>query len=103
LVNTILEHNKDLTRQRFDNVYKLYLYLINKIVKALLLIKKLDEDYWMEIDEQLESIEDKVHQNSYLEKLFINNGIDFNWLISDRIPENFDQIIRDIKKQGFLR
>jgi len=103
LVNTILEHNKDLTRQRFDNVYKLYLYLINKIVKALILIKKLDEDYWMEIDEQLESIEDKVHQNSYLEKLFINNGIDFNWLISDRIPENFDQIIRDIKKQGFLR
>ncbi|MCS3530673.1 deoxyuridine 5'-triphosphate nucleotidohydrolase [Chryseobacterium sp. JUb7] len=103
MVNKILEHNGDLTRQRFDNVYKLYLYLINKIVKALLLTKKLDEDYWMEIDEILESIEEKVHQNTYLEKLFINNGIDFNWLTSDRIPENFDQIIKDIKSQGFLR
>jgi hypothetical protein len=103
LINKILEYNEDLSRQRFDNVYKLYLYLINKTVKALSLIKKLDADYWMELDEHLESMEEKIHQNNYLSKLFINNGIDFNWLTSDKIPENFDQIIKDIKNQGFLR
>lgn len=103
LINKILEFNDDLFRQRFDNVYKLYLYLINKTVKALLLIKKLDVDYWMEIDEYLASLEEKIHQNHYLEKLFINNGIDFNWLTSDKIPDHFDLVIKDIKNQGFLR
>ncbi|MGZ5197945.1 MAG: deoxyuridine 5'-triphosphate nucleotidohydrolase, partial [Kaistella sp.] len=40
LVSKILESNEKLNQQRFDNVYKLYIYLINKIVRALLLIKK---------------------------------------------------------------
>ena len=103
LVDQILENNDSFAQQRFDNVYKLYIYLINKIVRALLLIKKIDEDYWMEFDEILEKIDGKVHENKYLEKLFINNGIDFNWFRSENIPENFDLIIKDIKNQGFLR
>lgn len=103
LINEILKHNSDLERQRFDNVYKLYLYIINKTVKALLLTRKLDVDYWMEIDEHLENMKAKLAENKYLTKLFINNGIDFKWLISDQIPENFDQVIKDIKNRGFLR
>lgn len=103
LVDQILQNNDSFAKQRFDNVYKLYIYLINKIIRALLLIKKIDEDYWMEFDEILEKIEHKVHQNSYLEKLFINNGIEFNWLQSENLPEHLDLIIKDIKSQGFLR
>ena len=103
LVNEILENNETFAHQRFDNVYKLYIYLINKIVRALLLIKKIDEDYWMEFDEILEKIDGKIHENRYLEKLFINNGIDFNWFRSENIPQNFELIIKDIKSQGFLR
>ena len=103
LVDQILENNDSFAQQRFDNVYKLYVYLINKIVRALLLIKKIDEDYWMEFDEMLGKIDDKVHENRYLEKLFINNGIDFNWLQSENLPENLDLIIKNIKSQGFLR
>ncbi len=103
LVDQILQNNDSFAKQRFDNVYKLYIYLINKIIRALLLIKKIDEDYWMEFDEILEKIEHKVHQNSYLEKLFINNGIEFNWLQVENLPEHLDLIIKDIKSQGFLR
>ncbi|MCJ8153584.1 deoxyuridine 5'-triphosphate nucleotidohydrolase [Chryseobacterium sp. SSA4.19] len=103
LIDRILEHNEDLSRQRFDNVYKLYLYLINKTVRSLLLIKKLDEDYWMEFDEQLENLKKKILQNHYLSKLFINNEIDFNWLRSENIPEHFDLVIKEIRSQGFLR
>lgn len=103
LINNILDYNEDLSRQRFDNIYKLYLYLINKAIKALSLIKKLDVDYWMELDEYLEILKEKIHQNHYLSKLFINNGIDFNWLTSDKIPDNFDLIIKDLKNQGYLR
>lgn len=103
LINEILESNEKLSRQRFNDIYKLYLYIINKIVKALILTKKLDEDYWMEIDEYLSITYDKITDNIYLEKLFINNGIDFNWLNIERIPDNFDLIIKDIKNQGFLK
>lgn len=103
LINEILESNEKLSRQKFNDVYKLYLYMINKIVKALALTKKLDEDYWMEIDEYLSVAYDKITANIYLEKLFINNGIDFNWLNADRIPDHFDLIIKDIKNQGFLK
>lgn len=103
LINEILESNEKLSRQRFNDVYKLYLYIINKIVKALALTKKLDEDYWMEIDEYLSSAHEKITANIYLEKLFINNGIDFNWFNTDKIPDHFDLIIKDIKNQGFLK
>lgn len=103
LINEILESNEKLSRQRFNDVYKLYLYIINKIVKALALTKKLDEDYWMEIDEYLSVAHDKITNNIYLEKLFINNGVDFNWFSVERIPEHFDLIIKDIKNQGFLK
>ena len=57
----------------------------------------------MEFDEILGKIDDKVHENRYLEKLFINNGIDFNWLQSENLPENLDLIIKNIKSQGLLR
>ncbi|KFE97716.1 deoxyuridine 5'-triphosphate nucleotidohydrolase [Chryseobacterium formosense] len=103
LINQILEYNDKLSRQRFNDIYKLYLYIINKIVKALALTKKLDEDYWMEIDELLSTVHEKVTSNIYLEKLFINNGIDFNWFNVERIPDHFDLIIKDIKSQGFLK
>ncbi|MDH6251176.1 hypothetical protein M2347_000903 [Chryseobacterium sp. H1D6B] len=103
LVDKILKYNQELSRQRFDNVYKLYLYLINKIVKALILVKKLDEDYWMEIDEVLESLNKKIQENNYLQKLFINNSIDFNWLQCEKIPDNLDLIVKEIRGQGFLR
>ncbi|WP_313099043.1 deoxyuridine 5'-triphosphate nucleotidohydrolase [Epilithonimonas sp.] len=103
LVNEILEHNDKLQKQRFDAVYKLYIYLINKIIKALIQIKKLDEDYWMEFDELLENISEKIDNNIYLSKLCINNSFDFNWLQCEKIPDHLDLIIKDIKSQGFLR
>lgn len=103
LINKILDYNEDLGRQRFDNVYKLYLYIINKTVKALTLTRKLDVDYWMEIDEHLDELKSKIIKNHYLSKLFMNNEIDLNWFTGDKIPENFDQIIKEIKSQGFLR
>jgi len=103
LVNKILEHNEKLGRQRFDAVYKLYIYLINKIIKALIQIKKLDEDYWMEFDELLSDIDFQIHETLYLEKLCINNSFDFNWLKCENIPDHLDLIVKEIKSQGFLR
>lgn len=103
LVNKILQYNDKLNRERFDNVYKLYIYLINKLAKALITIKKLDEDYWLEFDEILSDIDFQIHETLYLEKLCMNNSFDFNWMKSENIPDHLDLIIKDIKSQGFLR
>lgn len=103
LINKILEHNEKLGRQRFDAVYKLYIYLINKIIKALIQIKKLDEDYWMEFDELLSDIDFQIHETLYFQKLCINNSFDFNWLKSENIPDHFELIVKDIRSQGFLK
>lgn len=103
LINKILERNHQLSFERFDNVYKLYIYLINKIFKALISIKKLDEDYWMEFDELLTDIDFQIHENLYLEKICINNGLDFNWLKCENIPDDLELIVKKIKSQGFLR
>lgn len=103
LVNKILESNDLLNQQRFDNVYKLHIYLINKMVKALIAIKKIDEDYWLEFDDLLRDIDFQIHENNYLQKLCINNGFDFNWLKSENIPDHLDLIIKEIKSQGFLK
>ncbi|MFP3598968.1 deoxyuridine 5'-triphosphate nucleotidohydrolase [Chryseobacterium sp. SIMBA_029] len=103
LIDKVLEHSEELSRQRFDNVYKLYLYLINKLFKCLVLAKKLDEDYWMEIDELLESLKKNIFTNHYFEKLCVNNSFDFNWLQCENIPDHLDLVIKEIKSQGFLR
>lgn len=103
MVDKILDYNNDLSRQRFDNVYKLYIYIINKLFKSLILIRKLDEDYWMEFDDLLRTIQQKISENHYLQKLCINNGLDLNWFESESIPENIEQIMKDVKSQGFLR
>lgn len=103
LVNKVLNYSEDLNSQRFDAVYKLHLYLINKIFRALILIQKLDEDYWMEIDTLLTETESKIHSIPYLEKLCINNGLDFNWLKADQIPDHMDLVVKDIRNQGFLK
>lgn len=103
LINSVLENNGDLSRQRFDNVYKLYIYLINKVFKALVLIKKLDEDYWLEIDDLLSELHQKINHNHYLLKLCTNNSLDLNWLKCENIPDNLDLIMKEIKNQGYLR
>ncbi|UOU99735.1 hypothetical protein MUU74_07195 [Chryseobacterium daecheongense] len=103
LINNILEYNEDLNRQRFDTIYKLYIYIINKIFKALVLIKKLDEDYWMEIDELLSELHQRINNNHYLLKLCNNNSLNLNWLKCENIPDNLDLMVKEIKSQGYLR
>lgn len=103
LINKVLEYNEDLNTQRFDNVYKLYIYIINKVFKALILIKKLDKDYWLEIDGSLSELHKKINSNHYLQKLCTNNSLHLNWLKCENIPKDVDMIMKEIKSQGYLR
>ncbi len=103
LVNESLSQKNAYTNARFDDVYKVYIYCLNKIFKSLTLIKKIDEDYWMDFDEILEKILEKILSNNHLPRLCINNGLDFNWFKTENIPNDIADILRDIKNQGFLK
>lgn len=104
LVKTILEKYKEkLKRQNFEQSYKLYLYLINKIFRALILTLKLDEDYFMEIDEILRQILDEIKDNQKMQDLCFKNDLNLSYFQTENIPENIAEIVKDLKFQGLLK
>lgn len=104
LVNKILRLYKvRLAKQSFENNYKLYMYLINKIYRALIYTLKLDRDYFMEIDEILEETLEAIMENNSMLRISNNNSLDFDYFRTENIPENIAQIVRELKAEGFLR
>ncbi|MBF8457681.1 deoxyuridine 5'-triphosphate nucleotidohydrolase [Kaistella sp. G5-32] len=83
--------------------YKLYIYLLNKIFRSLVLTKKLDEDYYLDLRENFEEVEKQIIQNKSLEQLTLHNGLFLSWLEPENIPEEIDQILKGIKGEGLLR
>lgn len=104
LVNKILELYKTrLAKQTFENNYKLYMYLINKIFRAMIYTIKLDRDYYMEIDELLKETHEAILANSAMLRISNNNSLDFEYFETENIPENIAQIVRELKDEGYLR
>ncbi|SFI41096.1 deoxyuridine 5'-triphosphate nucleotidohydrolase [Halpernia frigidisoli] len=104
LVKTILkEYKEKLKRQNFEQTYKLYLYLINKIFRCMVLSQKLDEDYFMEIDEILKETLDEILDNQKMQNLCFNNELNTNYFQTENIPENMAEIVKDLKLQGLLK
>ena len=87
----------------FRDGYKLYMYLLNKIFKILIQTQKLDEDYFLEIQDGFEKLYDLILKNHEFEKLALLHGLDLNWLSPRDIPEHIALIQKEIKSQGFLK
>lgn len=104
LVNKILRLYRDrLERQSFEQNYKLYMYLINKIFRSLILTLKLDEDYHLDINGILQETLESLLENGEMVRLCINNGLDFNFFQTENIPEDIAAQVRELKAEGFLR
>ena len=104
LVNKILRSYRDrLERQSFEQNYKLYMYLINKIYRSLILTLKLDEDYHLDINAILQETLEPLVENGEMVRLCINNGLDFNFFQTEKIPEDIAAQVRELKSEGFLR
>ena len=104
LVNKILRLYRDrLERQSFEQNYKLYMYLINKIYRSLILTLKLDEDYHLDINAILQETLEPLVENGEMVRLCINNGLDFNFFQTENIPEDIAAQVRELKAEGFLR
>ena len=80
---------------------KLHQYLINKIMKILLLIQKLDPDFQSDFKDDLIEIQQHMGQSQILMKLCIYNGFDVNWLDLDRTPDDLQQIYKEGRARGY--
>jgi hypothetical protein len=81
-------------------MYTNYIYIINKIFKSLIVSKN-----WMKITGwklmNISAIQKKILENHYLQNYASITDLDFNWFECDNIPENIDQIMKDIKNRDF--
>lgn len=83
--------------------YKLHIYLLNKIFRSLVLTKKLDPDYFLDLREIFETVQKQITDNKVLEELSLHNGLFLSWLEPYHIPDDIDQILKAIKTDGLLK
>ncbi|CAM1357737.1 hypothetical protein [Tenacibaculum xiamenense] len=102
LLETLRKNNSQITRHSSGKSRKICIYIIGRVFKILVLRQKLHEDLWLEFDDDLEQLGELINENPSLMKIAIQNGFDVNWLLNNDIPEDIDEIHREIRKQGFL-
>ncbi|ROI07655.1 deoxyuridine 5'-triphosphate nucleotidohydrolase [Chryseobacterium sp. H3056] len=83
--------------------YKLYIYLLNKLFRSMILTTKLDEDYFLDLKPSFADVKSQILDNDRLEKITLDNGLFLKWLNPENIPEHIDQIFKDVKAEGLLR
>lgn len=83
--------------------YKLYIYLLNKLFRSMILTTKLDEDYFLDLKPYFNEVKSQILANDHLEKITLDNGLFLKWLNPENIPEHIDQIFKDVKAEGLLR
>lgn len=102
LTETLDTFNTKLEKTTPGQSRKLGIYFVSKAFKVLIGITKLHEDYHLEHKENLERLGKLFSSNKHMIRTSRQNGFDINWLISTEIPENIEEIYKEIKKQGYL-
>ena len=104
MLNYLLELNNDrILKENYAKAYTLCIYVIARAFKILILIKAIDEDYFIDFREDLALLGEFISNNTLLTRTAINNGLDINWMLSGEIPEDIVAYHKDIRKQGFLK
>lgn len=102
LKDTLVIHNKRIMESTHGKARKFCTYVIARTFKILILISKLHEDLLLDFSNDLEKLNALISENDYLMKTAIQNGFDVNWLLESNIPENIEEIHKDIRNQGYL-
>lgn len=104
MLNEIIEAYKTMfINDQYNFGIKLYNYIISRTFKVLLLIKAINEDYWMEFSESLADLGQNIGSVHPLMKLAIHNQLNVNWLIEFDIPENLVLLHKELRANGFLK
>lgn len=104
LLQKLLEKNgQRIMLEKYGNAYTLCVYIIAKVFKILLLIRKQHVDLYIDFKEDIEKIGRLIGDNPNLMNTAIHNGLDVNWLIKFDIPDNINEIYKNLRKNGLLR
>ena len=103
LIQLLKLNNERIQTQTYSKTYTLCIYVIARAFKILLLIKAIDEDYFMDFKEDLALLGNLIGKNTTLMRTAINNGLDINWLLLGEIPNNIHGIHKEIRANGFLK
>lgn len=102
LTEALTYSNKRLSNTTAGASRKLCIYIVSKAFKILIGINKLDEDYFIEFRDNLIKLGKLFSENKHLMRTAIQNGFDIGWLLNSEIPEDIENIHKEIRKQGFL-
>ena len=87
----------------YSKAYTLCIYVIARAFKILLLIKAIDEDYFIDFREDLATLGKLIYDIPFLMHTAIDNGLDVNWLLTGEIPEDIVELHKEIRANGFLK
>ena len=99
----LLINNERIESSTYSKAYTLCIYIIARAFKILLLIKAIDEDYFLDFREALSTLGKLIYDNPFLMHTAIDNDLDVDWLISGEIPYDIVAIHKDIRANGFLK
>lgn len=85
------------------HLYKVHLYLVNKLYKCIVLSQKLHEDYLIELRDVCENISELITENKQFAVLCYKHQFDLEWLNMENIPEDIAEIFKQTKAAGFLK
>ena len=87
----------------YSKAYTLCIYVIARAFKILLLIKAIDEDYFIDFREDLATLGKLIYDIPFLMHTAIDNGLDVNWLLTGEIPRDIVEMHKEIRANGFLK
>lgn len=104
LLKEVLKYNnRQLGNARWNMKFKkIAVALLARTFKILTLIDKLDQDYFIEFEDNLQEAGQLLGDNPNLMKMAIHCGLDVNWLIQGNIPENITDIYKHVRAEGYL-
>ena len=103
LIEVLKHNNERIQNEKYSKSYTLCIYIIARAFKILLLINAIDDDYFIELKEDLSLLGQLIGQNHSLMKTAIHHGLDVNWLISGEIPNDINAIHKELKQNGYLK
>ena len=104
MINKVLELNSDnLLGVSFGTAWKFCIAVVARTYRLLILIQKLDDDYFIEFEDLLKELGSHFSANDYLMRTAIRSGLDVNWLLSADIPDDITVVYKEVKGLGLLK
>lgn len=85
------------------NSQKYVVYMLNKLYRTCMLIKKLHIDYHIELEDDAKKLGEIMQTNLDLMKYVKHHKFNVHWLLDFDIPDDLDKYYKAVKQQGLLK